>query len=544
MVDLEKFPLLRNLGHNLEEFHSSLLSIEKGIDQKPLLLWNISVEHEQRVHELFRGCVAWLTEFSRVRDYYGKCETGGWRLNNEHAERALLLDVSTQSFVGIGELISYLAYILPCWLDDEWPGQERPEIWEAWIRAAFDSSNDLMRRLNIAKNLAEINLSAERLHRETNTPATVATAETSHGSYNGHNKIDPSHLGDGVWVRLRQELATENIRDDTIEVIEDRLKDCIRNLVQGRTPHWIPNVRSMNDDNSKPVTSTDGDDGDVSNASDYLVNAETETQRLTAALGRLTYEKDQNNAWEIMDIALQSEGEMDAKTCRRILRILYDTACGDPDQADVYAKFARVFQKTLTPKLQKCMMTTNNSFWNTGNGGNTGPVTSYLENRCWEGWNHGLKGRTQVSTERFALGLPFFVGSLVKHEVLSVSYADVLIRRLLRPDSPIGTTQFVALYHLLRTVGSTIETEVCSSKDMKFYFQRISTLIYAHGAPKLIKSLGAELKEMRRTGWKVAKTCAKSKALSQAIAKVRAESGRETRYYALPFPSSRFESVW
>lgn len=509
--------------------------MKKKIDRGSAVIQNISVEQGESVHAIFRSCVAWLNELRTVRDLYKTYTPDDWKL---HDERALYLNSPPYSFIEIGEFISRLAYALPSWLDEEWAGQEQPDVWAEWTTSAFDIANELMRGLKTAKELAEINLSTSRLYQHLDSLARAPTTDRTNGHNNGNIRSNSPNDG-GVWVQLREDLATEGILDEAIEGIEDRLKDCIRNLVQGKTPHWEPPAIEHNTAKRSTVPDVsphDGFESNYTNTNDRL--DEAVVQKVTAAFDILLPENYHKVAPEIMEIAMQSELEQSAKTFRQVLRIMYDTACRDPGQAAIYARFARDLQKNLTPKLQKCICPSQ-SFWNAQAGYDPGPVTIYLENRCWEDWNHGKKGRRQVSPENFALGLSCFIGELVKHKVLGIPYASILTRRLLGPDPPVGITQFVALYQLLRIAGSTMEPEDSISEDMSLCFQRINTLMYAPGAPKRLKALGMELKEMRRSGWKALKRQEESKALGQAIAKIRAEASQTTRYVAVSPPETR-----
>ncbi|ROV96009.1 hypothetical protein VMCG_08018 [Cytospora schulzeri] len=519
--ELSSVPRLNTLQQNVEEFLSSILSTKESIGRDPRLIENTSVEQEDKVRTILKTCATCVTQLRLVcLDLYRDSRQVGWDLDNKEADRAFVLDVATKPFDGICDILSYLTYILPCWSDGERAGQERPEAWDDWFKAACDNVIELKLQIKIAGELAMISLSASRLYQRENSLDIAPSTNGSDIPNSDELKGISDSSDDGVWQRLRRDLAENGILDDAIEKIEDPLKDFVRNLVQGETSHWEQPDQDTTTDNPKLGSYTNDEASGRFEASGNLLNAVDKFQKVRAGIAEMLPGNYDSIAPEILEVALQSTNAF-----RQVLRILYDSACRDPGRAAIYARFAKYLQKHSTTEILKSSPTC----WGVQAESGKGPVSGYLWKRCWGDWKLENNGSTQITVEHFALGLSSFIGELVKYKMVKKYQVNSLLQRLLESNSSIKTAEAVALYQLLRTVGSTIEGGR-RTPEMSGHFERLNARINSPGVPKNLRTLGKELKEMRKSGWTAVKTRAESEALCRAVVRIRDDLSRSTKY--------------
>lgn len=514
---LNSVPRLRELQRNAKDFLACILSTQKKIDHGSELIGNISVQKRNSVRAISKRCATCLNELHFVYDLYRR--SSGWMLNSKEADRALVLDVASNPFDGICEILSYLTYILPCWSAVVREGQECFQAWEEWIKAASDNVYELERRIDIARELAWTNIFANELLKSKKSFQMTSCNNIVDSPHNGDFIGVPVSRSHGVWERLRQDLATEGILDDTIEKLEDRLKDFVRNLVQENISNWEPLFQDTASDDPTPETSTNFEAGVGFDASENHLDIVVVHREIQEKLDILLPANYDSIAPEIMEVALGS-----AKALKQTLRVMYESACRDPCRAAIYARFAKYLQSHTPPEIHESMP----SQWAGKSGSYKGPVSSYFWQRCWGDWRHGKNGSMQIDLAHFALGLSSFIGQMVKYRMFDIHQVHLLLRRLLGSESPVGMAEFVAVYQLLRIVGATIEGGKRTSEEMSGHFERIDARVSAPGVPRDIKILGKELKDMRKCGWKALKTRAESKALDRAVSKIRDELSRTT----------------
>ncbi|ROW03608.1 hypothetical protein VPNG_07169 [Cytospora leucostoma] len=507
--DLDSAPHPSNLHPRVENLHSVIVSMMKTITSGSEVVQGISVERSEDVQAIFAACAALLNDLQMVWGLYKVCSLDGWKLNNKAAERALHLDITSDPFDGIGRQVETLAYLLPYWMNSEMAHQNSQEIWTGWVRSVSDIINELERRIDIARELATINWSASRLQQSLDPATNSSVNDTVGSSCDKKTKSVTRDGQDEAWDSLGAALAGEGLLESAIE--------CCQKLAQGKTPRWEPLDQGPTGQILTPAvstpTSTKDDNASGSDTSGGLLNSLVVTSVFSADFEMLRPENYDSVAPKILDIALQSVAKF-----RRVLKTIYESACRDPCRAVICVRFARHLERECTLEIRK-RMGPSRDFW--GNLDDLGPVTRYLLNQCWSDWNNGKNGRPQISAEHFALGLTSFICRLLKCKSFQLHYAHIFIKKILEPNPPIGTTQFVALHHLLMTVGCMIEGPKRPSEDMSGYFERIQAIIDLPGASKQLKTLGRELQEMRRLGWRAEKRRVKSLALSQAVAQIK-----------------------
>ncbi|KUI73126.1 Eukaryotic translation initiation factor 4 gamma [Cytospora mali] len=504
-------PLPSDLQPNVWNILCAFNYIKKKLHYRPAVIENFSGEQRESLLSIFKTCSTGLDELQNLCNLYRECTPAGWKLNNKEAEQALHLDVATNPFRGIGEIISCIAYIIPRLLDNKNTDEEHPQAWDDLTKSISDNINELRRIIDIVGELARVNLFATQIYQQSHALKTAPATDKADCHCNGRIK-SVRHGDDEAWTRLREDLAAEGIFNGAIEGIEDHLKDCVRNLVQGKTPYWEPlghstTSKSISGDNPASSTATISEVDSSPNAMGGSLNAEVVIQHVEAEFAKMLPGNYDEVAPEIIETALHSE-----KAFRQVLRIMVDSACGDPSRAAIYARFAKNLQKS---------MPSNTKYWGGQVQNGQGPVTEYLWNICCVQWNNGKHNRPQINAEHFALGLSCFMGELFKHKVIKTHYVHSLLRKLLKSDPPVGMTQFVALYQFLRIVGCQIEGGSRISEDMTAHFERIDAIINSVGTSKQLRTLGLEMKDMRKHGWKAEKRRVVSKALRQAMDEIK-----------------------
>ena len=498
MYDLISIPQLSTLQSNVKDFLSAVLYILRAIDREPAVLDNISVERRDGARRVFKNCATCLEELDSVCYLFKECSIHGWKLDDDETGRALFIDLETSPISDIGGILSYLGYTLPGWLEDGLINQKQVGTWDDWAKSMADNMDEFQLRIDIARELARINLSTTSLQQNLTPVTTALPADALNSSHDGGIETAPYHGDNQVWARIGEDLAAEGVFGATIERIEDRLKDCVRRLARGRIPHWKPSDYSAADGTR---TSTNGES----------VDEPVTLSQAVEVVGRLRPEIYDSVAPGIFKIAVRS-----VKAFRKVLGALYDSACRDPDRAAVHARLAKSLQTRSTGKIRK-RMPSSRTVWNGETRTEKGPVTSYLWNRCWTDWNNGKHGRLQISAQNFALGLSSFIGQLVKHKMFYIYHAHILLDRLLQPAPPVGRVQFVALYHLLRTVGCIIEGSTRISEEMSAHFERIDAIIDSNDVAYDIFVLGMGVRGMRLRGWKAEKRRDGSAALERVL---------------------------
>ncbi|KAL1650397.1 hypothetical protein SLS58_001214 [Diplodia intermedia] len=241
-------------------------------------------------------------------------------------------------------------------------------------------------------------------------------------------------------------------------------------------------------------------------------------RKVKAALNKMTPEKFDRIADQILEIAKQSENESDGRTLRQVIQLTFEKACDEAHWASMYAKFCKRMLETMSPAIKDENVRDKNG--NPVLGGNL--FRKYLLNRCQEdferGWEANLPMRKEGESEEAAmlseeyyiaaaakrkgLGLIQFIGELYKLGMLTVRIMHECVMRLLNFEGVPDESNIESLVKLLRTVGATMETSEAGAQMIRAYFERIEKVKDLPALPSRMHFMLLDLVELRRKGWK------------------------------------------
>lgn len=280
-------------------------------------------------------------------------------------------------------------------------------------------------------------------------------------------------------------------------------------------------------------------------------------RKVKAALNKMTPEKFDKIADQILAIAAQSKDEQDGRTLRQVIQLTFEKACDEAHWASMYAKFCHKMLTSIDPEIRDESIKDKNGNLVTGGA----LFRKYLLNRCQEEFERGWKvdlpeapseekeGEKKsaeaallsdeyyiaAAAKRRGLGLVQFIGELYKLAMLTERIMHECIRKLLEFEAMPDEAEIESLTKLLRTVGGNLDnTEKSSSKlAMDAYFHRIQSIIDLPNLPSRLKFMLMDIVDLRKKNWvskdsnKGPKTLDEIKAENElAAAQKAAESAR------------------
>ncbi|KAF2145118.1 uncharacterized protein K452DRAFT_295663 [Aplosporella prunicola CBS 121167] len=242
-------------------------------------------------------------------------------------------------------------------------------------------------------------------------------------------------------------------------------------------------------------------------------------RKVKAALNKMTPEKFDRIADQILEIAKQSEQETDGRTLRQVIQLTFEKACDEAHWASMYAKFCKRMLETMSPEVRDEKVRDKNG--NPVVGGNL--FRKYLLNRCQEDFEQGWESNLPVKKEseggeevammsdeyyvaaaakRKGLGLIQFIGELYKLGMLTVRIMHECVMRLLNFEGMPDESNVESLVKLLRTVGATMESDEKGAHMIRAYFERIEKVMNMPGLPSRMHFMLLDTVELRRKGWR------------------------------------------
>jgi translation initiation factor 4G len=110
-------------------------------------------------------------------------------------------------------------------------------------------------------------------------------------------------------------------------------------------------------------------------------------RKVKAALNKMTPEKFEKIADQILAIAAQSKDEADGRTLRQVIQLTFEKATDEAHWASTYAKFCKLMLETMSPDIKDEGILDKNG--NVVSGGIL--FRKYLLNRCQEEFERGWK---------------------------------------------------------------------------------------------------------------------------------------------------------
>lgn len=240
-------------------------------------------------------------------------------------------------------------------------------------------------------------------------------------------------------------------------------------------------------------------------------------RKVKAALNKMTPERFDKIADQIMTIAAQSKDETDGRSLRQVIALTFEKACDEAHWASMYAKFCKRMLEEMSPEIKDENVRDKGGVPVVG-----GPLfRKYLLNRCQEeferGWTMNLPDKPEGQTEEAAmlsdeyyiaaaakrkgLGLIQFIGELYKLGMLSIRIMHECVSKLLDFEGEPDEAAVESLVKLLRTVGATMEASDQGPSLVKTYFDRIDKIM-AGDLPSRINFMLLDTVDLRRAGWR------------------------------------------
>ena len=305
---------------------------------------------------------------------------------------------------------------------------------------------------------------------------------------------------------------------------------------------WKP--RSIGQSNIGPALGGEG-----------LMDPATVQRKVKAALNKMTPEKFDKIADQIMEIAAQSKDETDGRSLRQVIQLTFEKATDEAHWAPMYAMFCRKMLESMSPDIQDEGIKDKNGQIVTG--GNL--FRKYLLNRCQEeferGWKTNLPGKPEGQTEEAAmlsdeyyiaaaakrrgLGLVRFIGELFKLGMLTERIMHECVKKLVDYEGTPDEAEVESLTSLLRTIGKQLDDPASKGQGrMDLYFDRIQKTMDIPGLPSRLKYMLLEIIELRRKGWQSKDDEKGPKTISQIHAEAE-EKARQDELKRLTQQSNR-----
>ncbi|KAM5382640.1 hypothetical protein ACJZ2D_002430 [Fusarium nematophilum] len=267
-------------------------------------------------------------------------------------------------------------------------------------------------------------------------------------------------------------------------------------------------------------------------------------RKVKAALNKMTPEKFDKIADQILVIASQSKDESDGRTLRQVIQLTFEKATDEAHWASMYAKFCKRMLETMSPDVRDERIKDKNG--NIVSGGNL--FRKYLLNRCQEeferGWSVNLPepkeseeqdGKkpgeavlmsdeyyTAAAAKRRGLGLVQFIGELYKLGMLTERIMHECVHKLVDYKGVPDEAEIESLSKLLRTIGANLDATEKGRPMMDAYFQRIQTMVDLPELPSRLKFMLMDVIDLRRVNWVSKETNKGPKTLDEVRAEAEA----------------------
>lgn len=212
-------------------------------------------------------------------------------------------------------------------------------------------------------------------------------------------------------------------------------------------------------------------------------------RKVKAALNKMTPEKFDKIADQILEIASQSRTESDGRSLRQVIQLTFEKATDEPNFSSMYAKFCKRMLDDMDPEIKDENI--KDKHGNVVTGGAL--FRKYLLNRCQEeferGWKVNLPPKPEgvadeavmlsdeyyvaMAAKRRGLGLIQFIGELFKLGMLTERIMHECMKKLVDYEGMPEEEEVESLCKLLRTIGKALDSTDKSKPMMDVYFDRI-----------------------------------------------------------------------
>ncbi len=246
-------------------------------------------------------------------------------------------------------------------------------------------------------------------------------------------------------------------------------------------------------------------------------------RKVKANLNKMTPEKFDKIADQILTIAAQSKNESDGRTLRQVIQLTFEKATDEAHWASMYAKFCKRMLDTMSPEIRDETLKDKNGEVVCGGA----LFRKYLLNRCQEEFERGWKtnlpekpaeedsakpatGEAAMLSEEYyiaaaakrrGLGLVQFIGELYKLGMLTERIMHACVQKLVDYAQKTGLT----LVMLTLTSSHDLETTLKAQRRMmkKAKGSLTTRAGFKKGIlPRLVGSVTAtEVTHGRFSGW-------------------------------------------
>ncbi|KAG8415112.1 hypothetical protein J3458_008991 [Metarhizium acridum] len=288
----------------------------------------------------------------------------------------------------------------------------------------------------------------------------------------------------------------------------------------------------------------------AANVSGYL-DPEMVQRKVKAALNKMTPEKFDRIADQILAIAGQSKDESDGRTLRQVIQLTFEKATDEAHWASMYAKFCKRMLENMSADVRDERIKDKNG--NVVSGGNL--FRKYLLNRCQEeferGWSSNLPQPKEeegaedsskktlgdaamlsdeyyeaAAAKRRGLGLVQFIGELYKLGMLTERIMHECVHKLVDYKGVPDEAEIESLSKLLRTIGANLDATEKGRPMMDAYFQRIQNMVELPELQSRMKFMLMDVLDLRRANW-VSKEANKGpKTLDEVRAEAEAQAAK------------------
>jgi translation initiation factor 4G len=264
-------------------------------------------------------------------------------------------------------------------------------------------------------------------------------------------------------------------------------------------------------------------------------------RKVKAALNKMTPEKFDKIADQILTIAAQSKDEADGRTLRQVIQLTFEKATDEAHWASMYAKFCKRMLETMSPDIKDESIVDKNG--NVVSGGNL--FRKYLLNRCQEeferGWKMDLPDKPEgergdekteeavmlsdeyyiaAAAKRRGLGLVQFIGELYKLSMLTERIMHECVKKLVDYTGIPDEAEIESLTKLLKTIGANLDSTEKGKPMMDVYFSRIQTMVDTPELPSRLRFMLMDIIDLRKKRWASKDTNKGPKTLEEVRAEV------------------------
>ncbi|KAI6354694.1 hypothetical protein MCOR25_008487 [Pyricularia grisea] len=287
-------------------------------------------------------------------------------------------------------------------------------------------------------------------------------------------------------------------------------------------------------------------------------------RKVKAALNKMTPEKFDKIADQILEIAAQSKDEQDGRTLRQVIQLTFEKATDEAHWASMYAKFCKRMLETMSADIRDISI--KDKHGNVVSGGAL--FRKYLLNRCQEEFERGWKmdlpepkegdekktGEAAMLSDEYyiaaaakrrGLGLVQFIGELYKLGMLTERIMHQCVQKLVDYSGIPDEAEVESLCKLLRTIGANLDQNADKTQGramMDAYFDRINTMINLPDLPSRLQFMLMDVVDLRKGGWvskeanKGPKTLDEVRAEAEAAAAQKAAENARTNQRGGPRP--------